>query len=109
MPKQLPYRLRTQTGETIDFEFELHPDTGSAVRVSQLLSALLETLDRELRVLGETSNGDVLQAVAMSLAARARMIHAPVAQTSTLARDLVETALAGAEEARTDGGLIGHA
>jgi hypothetical protein len=37
------------------------------------------------------------------------MIHAPVAQTSTLARDLVETALAGAEEARTDGGLIGHA
>lgn len=108
MPSHLPYRVTTQTGEVIDFEFDLHPDTGSAMRVSQLLSAVLHTLDREIRVLGETSNGDVLQALAMALAARARMIHAPVAQTAELARDLVTEALRGGSAAKAEGGLSGH-
>lgn len=109
MAQQLPYRLRTRTGDVIDFEFELHAETGSPVRVAQLLDALLETLDREIQVLGETSNGDILQSLAMALAARARMIHAPVNQTSTLARTLVEQALDGAAKATTDGGMVGHA
>ena len=105
----LPFRIQTQTGETIDFEFALHPDTGSAVRVSQLLAAVLETIDRELKVLGETSNGDILQSLAMATAARARMIHAPVAQTSGLTRDLMEKALDGAATARSKDGVVGHA
>jgi hypothetical protein len=109
MAQQLPYRLTTRTGDVIDFEFELHPETGSPVRVAQLLGALLETLDREIEILGETSNGDILQSLAMALAARARMIHAPVNQTSTLARALVEEALNGAATATTDGGMVGHA
>jgi hypothetical protein len=108
MAQHLPYRVTTQTGETFDFEFALHPDTGSVLRVNQLLTALLETLDREIRILGETSNGDVLQAVAMALAARARMIHAPAAQTADLARDLLADALRGAAAAKADGGLTGH-
>ena len=108
MPQHLPYRMTTQTGETFEFEFVLHPDTGSVLRVNQLLSAVLETLDREIRILGETSNGDVLQAVAMALAARARMIHAPAAQTADLAKDLLEEALRGAVAAKADGGLTGH-
>ena len=70
--------------------------------------SLLETLDREIRILGETINGDVLQAVAMALAARARMIHAPAAQTADLARDLLADALRGAAAAKADGGLTGH-
>ena len=105
----LPFQIQTQTGETIDFEFALHPDTGSAVRVSQLLTAVLETIDRELKVLGETSNGDILQSLAMATAARARMIHAPVAQTSGLTRDLLEEALGGAATARSNDGMVGHA
>jgi DNA-binding transcriptional regulator LsrR (DeoR family) len=109
MPQTLPYRIKTRTGEVIDFEFGLHEETGSVIRVSQLLGALLETIDREIRVLGETSNGDILQAVAMSLAARARMIHAPLQQTSSLARELLEEALTSAAAARTDGGPVGHA
>lgn len=106
--RQLPYRIHTQTGEVIDFEFPLHAETGSAVRVAQLLSAVLETVDREIKVLGETSNGDILQALTMAVAARARMIHAPVEQTGGLARELLAEALSGAAAARTDGGLVGH-
>jgi len=105
----LPFRIQTQTGETIDFEFALHADTGSAVRVSQLLTAVLETIDRELKVLGDTSNGDILQSLAMATAARVRMIHAPLPQTSGLARDLLAQALDGAATARSDDGMVGHA
>jgi hypothetical protein len=107
--RHLPYRISTQTGEVIDFEFPLHPDTGSTVRVAQLLSAVLEAVDREIRVLGETSNGDILLALAMAVAARSRMIHAPAEQTAELARALLAEALAGAAAARGGGGIVGHA
>jgi hypothetical protein len=106
---QLPYRVSTQTGDVIDFDFPLHPDTGSPVRVAQLLTAVLATVDREIRTLGETSNGDILQALAMAAAARARMIHAPVEQTSELARTLLTEALKGAAAARGGEGVVGHA
>lgn len=109
MVRHLPYRITTETGETLDFAFALHPDTGSVMRVNQLLTALLETLDRELKVLGETSNGDVLQALTMAVAARARMIHAPPEQSADLARGLLAEALTSAAAARADGGLTGHA
>lgn len=109
MPKTLPYRITTATGETIDFSFPLHPETLSAVRVSGLLTALLATLDREIKVSGETGNGDVLQALAMALAARAAMIAAPSAQTAKLAGDLLQTALAAAIDAPRDQPVSGRA
>mgnify|MGYP001553318624 CR=1 FL=1 len=90
MAQQLPYRLTTRTGDVIDFAFELHPETGSPVRVAQLLDAVLATLDREIQILGETSNGDIHQTLAMPLAAKARMINATEDQTSTLPRTQVE-------------------
>jgi len=42
----LPYRATTASGEHIDAEFPLHAETGSAIRVEQMLSAILATLDR---------------------------------------------------------------
>jgi hypothetical protein len=64
----LPYRATTRTGDVFDLTFPLHPDTGSAVRVDQLLTLILNTLDRDISAMGETSNGDVLQALAMAIA-----------------------------------------
>ena len=90
----LPFRSVTDSGAVLDVTFPLHEQTASAMRVQQLLSALLETLTREIRVLGPTSNGDVLQALSMALARRAGMVElAPVAALG-LARDLVATATA---------------
>lgn len=57
MAQQLPYDVTTATGECIAFEFPLHGETQSAMRVSQLLTAVLGAVDRELRVLGNTANG----------------------------------------------------
>lgn len=93
MSKQLPYRAVTAHGDVLDIPFRLHPDTGSSMRVNQLLDALLQCLDREIGVLGETSNGDVLQALCMATAIRAGIVHAPRETTDRLARSLLDSAL----------------
>jgi hypothetical protein len=98
-PIHLPYTARTRSGDVFEIAFPLHPATGNPVRVSQLLTALLEALDREIGVSGETSNGDVLQALAMAAAIRAAMIEAPDEITGPLARDLLSGALSAMQEA----------
>jgi hypothetical protein len=73
------------------------------MRVSQLLTAVLGVVDCELWVLGNTANGDVLQALAMALAARTAMLHAPYAVEWQLAADLATTALARPASVTTAG------
>ncbi|WP_018864149.1 MULTISPECIES: hypothetical protein [Thioalkalivibrio] len=106
----MPYRYTTPSGEAVSFEFRLHPETGSAVRVQQLLDRLVDTLDHEIGVLGDTCNGDVLQALAMALAVRTDMIPAHPEMTRDLARDVVERALGSLSEAEHQYvGPVGHA
>jgi hypothetical protein len=93
MAKRLPYRATTTSGNQFEFDFPLHPDTGSGVHVHNLLSALLETLDRELKQLGAVSNGDVLQSLAMVLAVRTRMLPGDPERMAGLTRHLLEQAL----------------
>lgn len=97
--RPLPFRVETASGDVLDITFPLHADTGSAMRVDQMLSAILEAIDTDISVCGETSNGDVLQALAMALAVRARMIHAPQDVTMQLASDLLALASRAATEA----------
>ena len=107
--KKLPYRAQTATGDTFDIEFPLHSQTQSAVRVAQLVSALLETIDKDIAVSGETSNGDVLQAIAMTMAVRARMIHAASDTSAGLSTQLLDVALAAAADAVHRTPASGHA
>jgi hypothetical protein len=109
MPSRLPFEYTTPTGDRFEVDFELHPDTVSAMRVSQLLERLMETLDHEIGVLGQTANGDVLQALAMALAVRAGMIHADPALTARLCRDLLQRATASVADARRSHAQSGHA
>ena len=74
---KLPFSAKTATGDHYDIEFPLHEETANAVRVRQLLAELLATIDKDIALSGGLSNGDVLQAAAMAMAVRARMIHAP--------------------------------
>jgi hypothetical protein len=102
MPKRLLYRATTASGNLFEFEFPLHGETGSAVHVSSLLDALLGTVDRELRQLGAVSNGDVLQAVAMALAVRTRMLPGSPDDMARLAGALVSEALSAPVETADD-------
>ena len=107
--KKLPYRARTKTGDIFDIEFPLHGETVDAVRVGQLVTALLEALDRDIGLGGETSNGDVLQAAAIAMAIRARMIHARQSATDSLSTELLRTALDAVAAATHHAPQAGHA
>ena len=107
--KIMPFRATTRTGETFDVEFPLHRETGDAVQVWNLVNDVLKAIDRSLLPGGPTSNGDVLQAVAMAMAIRARAIHASPETTARLARELLETALDAVAEATHHTQTAGHA
>lgn len=91
--KKLPFRARTATSDTFDIEFPLHSETGDPVKVGQLIAVLQNAIDSEMAITGETSNGDVLQAVAMTMAIRIGMIHAPIETSAQLARHLLNSSL----------------
>ena len=95
----LPYRAWTATGDTYDIAFPLHGETADPGRVGALVSALLDAVETEIGKAAETSNGDVLQAFAMAMAVRARMIHAPQPVVERLSGDLLRTALDAVAEA----------
>lgn len=109
--KRLPYHATTGTGDVFDIEFPLDPGTGDAVRIHQLLSDLLLSIDRAVSLPGAEpmSNGDVLQAMAMALAVRTRMIHAPAETRGRLAVQLLARALDAAEAAPRQAPTSGHA
>ncbi len=107
--KQLPYRARTSMGDVFDIEFPLHAETVDAVRVGQVLSAVLEAIDKDVALGGETSNGDVLQAVAMALAIRAGMVHAPEEITRHLSTTLLASALDAVADSTRSRPQAGHA
>ena len=99
MTQRMPYRATTSSGNQFEFDFELHPETVQPVHVSNLLTALLEALDREIGILGRVGNGDVLQALAMALAVRTRMLAGGSEQVDALVRELLATALRSASQA----------
>jgi hypothetical protein len=107
--KTLPYRARTEMGEIFDIAFPLHEETQDANRIEQLVSALLDAVDKDIAIAGEASNGDVLQAVAMAMAIRAGMIQASRDIAGRLACGLLENALEAVSDAPRLGLQAGHA
>ncbi len=105
MADTLAYTATTRSGETLHFDFPLHPQTVSEQEVAHLVGALLEGLTQAIGNRGDVSDGDVLQALAMAMAIRAEMVKAPKGAAQSLAKQLVETAMEASDRvARTPGG-----
>jgi len=108
-PHLLPYTLTIRTGDRHEVMFPLHAETRSKAHVAALLTALLDAIDREVTARADVSNGDVLQAAAMLLAARAAMVPAPAQVTRSLSLDLFATAFTALQEGRRSTGPVGRA
>lgn len=72
--QMLQFIAVTSGGRAYDIEFPLHPETRSAQSVSDLVTALLETVSEHAQRHGDVSDGDILQALAMTAAIRGRML-----------------------------------
>ena len=98
--KNLLFTALTSGGRAFDIEFPLHPQTRSADAVSEMVTDVLETLSNHVETHRDISDGDVLQALAMTLAVRTRMVDAEPETKLALVRQLVEEAHRAAQEAR---------
>lgn len=94
MTTSLAYTATTASGVQLQFDFPLHELTGSGTQVASLLNEVLIALDGQIRKAGDVSDGDVLQALAMALAVRTRMVEESAGSVHRLSAELVETALA---------------
>lgn len=96
----LPYTAVTSDGQALSIEFPLHPQTASPDHVGELVTALLNALSAYIETQPEVGNGDVLQALALIVAIRARIIEAPAAVLEDLINELTESALIAAQRAQ---------
>ena len=65
----------TATGKAFDIEFPLHPHTQSPAAVSALVTQLLATISEHAQQRPDVTDGDILQALAMTTAIRGRMLE----------------------------------
>lgn len=98
--KVLPFTVLTAGGESFQAMFPLHPQTVSPDVVGALTTRLLDTISEVVADRPGASGGDVLQAVAMTLAVRAQVIDAPPQAAARVAEQLLGDALAAVAEAR---------
>jgi hypothetical protein len=92
MSGTLSFTAVTSGGLAYDVEFPLHPQTRSAEGVSDLLTALLDTISRAVDDRRGLSDGDILQALCLALAVRARMVGAAPESVRELVTELFDAA-----------------
>jgi len=107
--KTLPYTARTTSGDIYEFDLPLHEETNDPVRVGQLLTVVLDSLDKEIKITGDISDGDLLQAMAMALAVRVKITNAPFHMIEDLARELLDQFLRASSAAERSRENVGHA
>jgi hypothetical protein len=91
---RLPYTAVTSAGEAFDIQFPLHAETGSARAVADLLTGVLGAVSARVEAEQGVSDGDVLQALAMAMAVRARMVAVPPKTSLSLMHGLLDAAFA---------------
>lgn len=98
--KVLEFTAVTSSGQAFDISFPLHEHTRSDRGVSDLLASLLDTISACTTTTRSISDGDILQALAMSLAIRARMVDETGNTSRPLLHELIDTAVDAARDAR---------
>ena len=91
----------TSGGRAYEIEFPLHPETRSANSVSDLVTALLAAISEHVGARDEVSDGDVLQALAMTTAIRGRMLEGRPEQVEGLTRLLNDSAWEAVRDAKS--------
>lgn len=99
MSENLEFTAITASGTAYAIHFPLHPETRSAEGVSLLMTRLLDCISQVVDTRRDLSDGDVLQALAMTLAIRARITSNRAEAVASLVETLFRDAHAAACEA----------
>ena len=69
MKKKLPFSIIFKD-TNIDFHFDLHDQTINSDNVGKIASILINEIDKEIKKNSNTSEGDLIQALALFIATR---------------------------------------
>lgn len=97
--RRLDYTAVSAGGSAFDIRFPLHQETGSPDAVAEMLTGVLAGLSERLDAHQGVSDGDLLQALAMAMAIRARMVDVAPGVSLRLMHELIDQAFAAALEA----------
>ena len=89
----------TSGSRAFDIKFPLHPQTQSATAVSDLRTCILAVNSKCAKDRTEVSDGDILQALAVTSAIRARVLEGDQAKIADLNRFFMEQAWKAVESA----------
>ena len=104
---KLPYSITTSTLTKINFLFELSKDTKSPISVHQLLNLILTNINKETKIIN-LSNGDIIQALAMALAVRMKMVTANDQVIEKIVIDCVSRAINASKSAVIESPTFGN-
>jgi len=93
----LAFTATTSSGDVLEFRLPLHPHTASAEHVGRLIEEILERVSQVVEGPESMSDGDVLQALTLSLAVRLRVAGIAPDTARQLVEDLANLALDGYE------------
>ena len=80
----------TSSGTSKEIEFPLHPETQSPDAISIMVTELLNTLSECVEKVENCKDGDILQALSMTLAIRSRMVDIDPKNSLRLLHQLIE-------------------
>ena len=92
MKSKLPFSILYKN-KNLDFFFDLHPKTVNHDKVGEIASILLNKLDVELKNGDPTSDGDLIQALALFIAARIEVSNADNDKILNFFSDTLSSAL----------------
>jgi hypothetical protein len=92
--KQFSYTAVTSSGAAFDIHFPLHAETQSPEAVSDILTRVLAAASDGIGGHPGVSDGDVLQALAMAMAIRARTADARPTASLQLMHALIDQSFA---------------
>ena len=92
MSSKLPFSILYKN-KNLDFFFDLHPNTVNQDKVGEIASILLNKLDVELKNGDPTSDGDLIQALALFIAARIEVSNADNDKILNFFSDTLSSAL----------------
>ncbi len=103
----LPYKVITTSKKEVNFNFCLDENTTSPLFINEVISLLLSKISSEINIYKPT-NGDIIQALCMTLVVRCRMIDYDIEKIEKIVNKTLKRAFVDAKNSKVSEPLSGN-
>ena len=95
----LPYKAITSSKKEINFNFRLDENTASPLVINEIVNLLLSKISNEINIY-QPSNGDIIQALCMTLVIRCKIIDYDINKIEKIVDKTLKSAFKDAKKAQ---------